>query len=61
MEHINLGSVIEQAISKFGQNRIGDKPPVFVMMSPALTPIPWHDRSLKEFVRMFSLRGAADQ
>ena len=53
MEHINLGSVIEQAISKFGQNRIGDKPPVFVMMSPALTPIPWHDRSLKEFVRMF--------
>jgi hypothetical protein len=27
MEHINLGSVIEQAISKFGQNRIGDKPP----------------------------------
>ena len=53
MEHINLGSVIEQAISKFGQNRIGDKPPVFVMISPALTPIPWHDRSLKEFVRMF--------
>ena len=27
MEHVNLGSVIEQAISKFGQNRIGDKPP----------------------------------
>ena len=53
MEHINLGSVIEQAISKFGQNRIGDKPPVFMMISPALTPIPWHDRSLKEFVRMF--------
>ena len=53
MEHINLGSVIEQAISKFGQNRIGDKPPMFVMISPNLTPIPWHDRSLKEFVRMF--------
>ena len=53
MEHVNLGSVIEQAISKFGQNRIGDKPPVFVMISPALTPIPWHDRSLKEFVRTF--------
>src|SRR5262245_19397446 len=53
MEHVNLGLVIEQAISKFGQNRIGDKPPVFVMISPSLAPIPWHDRSLKEFVRMF--------
>jgi len=52
MDHVNLGSVIEQAISKFGQNRIGDKPPVFVMISPSLAPVPWHDRSLKEFVRM---------
>jgi hypothetical protein len=52
MERVNLGSVLEQAISKFSQNRIGDKPPVFVMISPTLTPIPWHDRSLKEFVRM---------
>ena len=56
MEHVNIGSAIEQAISKFGQNRIGDKPPVFVMISPALTPIPWHDRSLKEFVRCFSMK-----
>jgi len=53
MERVNLGSVIEQAISRFSQNRIGDKPPLFVMISPALTPIPWYDRSLKEFVRMF--------
>jgi hypothetical protein len=53
MEQVNLGSVIEQAISRFSQNRIGDKPPLFVMISPALTPISWHDRSLKEFVRMF--------
>src|SRR5262245_59121722 len=53
MEYVNLGLVIEQAISKFGQNRVGDKPPVFVMISPSLAPIPWHDRSLKEFVRMF--------
>jgi hypothetical protein len=53
MEQVNLGSVIEQAISKFSQNRIGDKPPVFVMISPESTHIPWHDRSLKEFVRMF--------
>jgi hypothetical protein len=53
MEGVNLGSVLEQAISKFSQNRIGDKPPVFVMISPALAPIPWHDRSLKVFVRRF--------
>jgi len=53
MDHINLGSVIEQAISKFGQNRIGDKPPVFFMISPSLAPIARFDRSLKEFVRMF--------
>jgi hypothetical protein len=53
MEQVNLGSVIEQAISKFSRNRIGDKPPVFVMISPASASIPWHDRSLKEFVRLF--------
>jgi DNA-binding Xre family transcriptional regulator len=53
MEHVNLGAVIEQAISKFGQNRIGDKPPVLLLISPTTTSIPWHDRSLKEFVRMF--------
>jgi len=53
MEHVNLGSVIEQAIAKFSQNRIGDRPPVFVMISPELASIPWHNRSLKEFVRMF--------
>jgi hypothetical protein len=53
MEQVNLGSVIEQAISRFSQNRICEKPPIFVMISPALSPIPWHDQSLKEFVRMF--------
>jgi hypothetical protein len=53
MEHVNLGSVIEQAIAKFSQNRVGDKPPVFVVISPASASISWHDRSLKEFVRMF--------
>jgi hypothetical protein len=53
MEQVNLGSVIEQAISKFSQNRIGAKPPVFVMISPASASVPWQDRSLKEFVRLF--------
>ena len=53
MEQVNLGAVIEQAISRFSQNRIGEKPPLFVMISPALTAIPWHDCSLKEFVRTF--------
>lgn len=27
MERVHLGSVIEQAISRFSQNRIGEKPP----------------------------------
>ena len=40
MEEINLGSVIEQAITKFSRNRIGEKPPVFVALSPALTQVP---------------------
>jgi hypothetical protein len=52
MERINLGTWIEQTISNFGANRIGDKPPVFVMIS-AMTDVAWHDRSLKEFVRIF--------
>ncbi|HET8563470.1 MAG TPA: hypothetical protein VFM35_06315 [Candidatus Binatia bacterium] len=53
MEHINLGAVIEQAISKFSQNRIGHKPIVFVMISAATSDVSWHDRSLTEFVRIF--------
>jgi hypothetical protein len=53
MENIDLGSVIEQAITKFSCNRIGDKPPVFVMIPSALRTITWRDRSLKELVRVF--------
>ena len=54
MEKINLGSVIEQAITRVEQNRIGEKPPVFVTLSPALTQVPWKDTALKQFLR-FSL------
>lgn len=53
MERIDLGTVIQDAISKFSQNRIGDKPPVFVMLSPALTQVPWKDGTLKKFLRFF--------
>ena len=53
MEQVNLGSVIEQAITKFTRNRIGDKPPVFVVLSPALTRVPWKDRTLGEFLQFF--------
>lgn len=53
MERVNLGAVIEHAISKFSQNRTGDKPTVFVMTSAAISDVSWHDRSLKEFVRIF--------
>lgn len=45
--------MIQQAISKFNQNRIGEKPPVFVTIPPAFTHIRWHNGSAKEFVRRF--------
>jgi hypothetical protein len=53
MERIDLGTIIQDSISKFNQNRIGDKPSVFVTLSPALTQVPWKDRTLKEFLRFF--------
>jgi hypothetical protein len=53
MEKIDLGTVIEEAITKFSYNRIDDKPPVFVMLPTQLRSIPWRDRSLKELVRVF--------
>ena len=53
MERIDLGTIIQDSISKFSQNRIGDKPSVFVTLSPALTQVPWKDRTLKEFLRFF--------
>jgi hypothetical protein len=40
MSDVNLGSVIEQAISRVSRNRIGDKSPVFVTLALALTRVP---------------------
>jgi hypothetical protein len=53
METVNLGAIIEQAISRVTQNRIGEKPPVFVTLSPVLTQVPWKDAALKKFVQFF--------
>lgn len=53
MEKIDLGTIIQQAIAKFSETRIGQKPPVFVMISGSLPHVPWHDRSLSEFARLF--------
>ena len=53
MENIDLGSTIEEAISKFSCNRIGDKPPISVTVSPTVTDIPWPDRKLQELVKLF--------
>jgi hypothetical protein len=53
MHRVNLGSVIEQAITRVTQNRIGEKPPVFVTLSPALTQVPWKDSALKQFLQFF--------
>jgi hypothetical protein len=53
MQSVNLGSVIEQAINRVTQNRIGQKPAVFVTLSPALTQVPWKDRALKTILVFF--------
>jgi len=53
MEKVNLGSVIEQAITRVTRNRIGETPPVFVTLSPALTQVPWRDSGLKQFLQFF--------
>lgn len=53
MEKLNFGTIIQEAISRFSQNRSGDKPPVFVTLSPAMTQVPWKNRSAEHFVRRF--------
>jgi hypothetical protein len=53
MEKIDLAMVIQEVISTFCRNRIGDRPPVFLMLSPAMTQVPWATRALKDFVRSF--------
>lgn len=53
METIDLATVIQEVISTFCRNRIGDKPHVYVMLAPALTQVPWENRALKDFVRCF--------
>jgi len=53
MEKLDIGAVIQDAISRFSQNRSGDKPPVFVSLAPAMTQVPWKNRSAENFVRRF--------
>src|SRR5574341_1600430 len=53
MERTDLGTVMQEAIAKFNTNRIGDKPRVFVTLSPDLAHVPWKNHTLKDFVRTF--------
>jgi hypothetical protein len=53
MDKIDLATIIQETISTFCRNRIGDKPPVFVKLSPAITQVPWENRALRHFVRGF--------
>ena len=53
MEQVNFGSVIEQAITRSSQNRLGEKPPVFVALAPVLPQIPWRDAALRRFLQSF--------
>ncbi|MGE5306608.1 MAG: hypothetical protein ACM3TN_25155, partial [Alphaproteobacteria bacterium] len=52
-EKIDLSTVIQEVISTFCRNRIGDKPPIYVTLAPAMAPVPWQNRALKDFVRCF--------
>jgi hypothetical protein len=45
MEKVDLATVIQEAISRVSQNRIGAKPLVFVTLAPAMTHVPWRNRT----------------
>ncbi len=53
MEKLDIGTVIQDAISRFSQNRSGDKPPVFVTLAPAMTQVLWENQSAETFMRRF--------
>ncbi len=53
MEKIDLATVIQEVISTFCRNRIGDKPPVFLTLAPAMTQVPWANRALRDLVHSF--------
>jgi hypothetical protein len=53
MEKVDLGLIIQQTIARFTQNRIGERPLVFVMISPSVSQVAWGDDTLAEFVRLF--------
>ena len=53
METIDMATLVQDALARFSRNRIGDKPPVSLTLSPAFTPVPWRDRGLQDFVRFF--------
>jgi len=53
MKKLDLATIIQEAISRFSQNRIGEKPPVFVTLAPALTHVPWQNQTAEDFVRRF--------
>jgi len=53
MEKVDFAIVIQETISRCSQNRIGEKPPVFVTLAPVLTRVPWQNHTAEEFVRRF--------
>ena len=61
MGKLDIGAVIQEAISRFSQNRIGDKPPVFVTLAPAFTQVPWQNQTAGRFRAPVYLRDSADE
>ena len=53
MEKIDMATIVQDALARFSRNRIGDKPPVSLTLSPTFAPVPWRDHALSEFSRFF--------
>lgn len=53
MERINLGEIVQKAITKFNQNRIAERPAMAVAFSPLQAEISWPDLKLNEIVKLF--------
>lgn len=53
MERLDIGTIMQETIARFSQNRGGAKPPVFVTLAPAMGPVSWENHSAATFMRRF--------
>lgn len=53
VEKIDIASLVQDALGRFGRNRVGERPPVSLVFAPTTAPVTWHDHTLREFIRYF--------